>query len=172
MKALLILVVCCILFGCGFHLRGNLVIPPTMQRIAIQSTANYSQFTQNFQILLRQAGGHIVDNPQQADVVLLIDAEQIRKTFESVGTNVQLHQYNLQYSVVYQIKNRQQIPVMPRQQIAASRVYRENANQQLASGEEETVLIGEMQQEVMQNLIARLTAYDTLAALRSSYTRP
>lgn len=171
MKNFFIIISCCLLAACGFHLRGNMLIPPEIQRIAVLNTANHSQFQQNLEHNLILAGAHIVE-PSQADLILSIEKEQIHKMFESVGTNVQLHQYSLQYSVIYQLKNHLNIAIMPMQHVEATRVYRENANQELGSNNEEEVLIGEMQQEVTRNLITRLVAQDTLVALHLSYRNP
>lgn len=95
------------LAGCGFHLQGSLVIPPSLKTLYLTSNDPYGQFSQQFRQSLRSANVKLVNSADQAPYTLAILSSD--QSIQQIGTgqSQQTRSYNLVYTVSYSLQNAQ-----------------------------------------------------------------
>lgn len=156
LKLMLVLGFSLVLASCGFHLRDDYQLPPSLQQAKL-SAPQFSEFAEVMRERLLLAGVELVD--KDAPVTIRIDNDHLDRRTLSLSASGQVAEYELIYRVRYELLQEQR---EPRQfELEVYRDYQDDPNFALAKTREREILVGEMRQEaarrVLRQLIAELT---------------
>lgn len=146
--------------GCGFHLGGysagkGQIIP--FQTLNLKShLPPYSNFNKALQETLNSFG--INTQESSAPITLEILSENFRRTLTSLGNAGQTTTYLLSYTVRFQLIDTQQRVVLPPQHIVVTRNFSITSNQLGGDLNTQLNLQEEMQRDVIQQLIIRISS--------------
>lgn len=152
------LATCCVLLflqGCGFHLRGQeeqgiaaRALPMTFVQGGNPQTGLMDE--------LRRSGSHIVQDRQQAKLVLTLLADGFERRLLSVGSTGKAREFELYYNVSFEVHDQAGKELLPKTDISLVRDYRFDETQVLGKDAEEAVLRQDMVRDATQQILRRL----------------
>ena len=152
-KTLIVLMLSFIVSACGFHLRGQLPLPESLNVIYID--ADRSDFTQELEDSLRAAGAELVDDPAQAKAILQISDEFAEREALTLNTDGRATAYKLFYTVQYVVANAKQ-ELLREGQLVEQQQYRFESGQAVRQESEENELLEEMYKELALKMVRQL----------------
>ena len=156
MKKLLTLLLCtALLSGCGWHLRGSLLLPEDLQSLHISAKDSRSALVMDIQRLAETYGIELVEQANQAQFsVAILDERDQRRTI-SVGNDALASEFEITHSADYRI-DREGEALIERSTATVSRAYDYDPNDVVSKNEEELLLRREMRLELVQQIMRRL----------------
>jgi LPS-assembly lipoprotein len=148
-----------VLGGCGFKLRGS-------QDLAFSSLAVMPNPGGPLAIELRRSFGNAVQvlapgvPLTQAQVVLDILQEQREKTVVALNSSGQVRQFLLRIRVKFRVRTPLGQELVPEAEIVQQRDMSFNESAVLAKEAEEALLYRDMQTDIVQQILRRLTTVD------------
>jgi LPS-assembly lipoprotein len=94
-----------LLSACGFHLRGDVELPPGLQETYLDSKNPYTGMARALRVELEAAGGRIVESSEHATAVLHIVREISENRILSVGSTGKASEYELFNEVVFSLSD-------------------------------------------------------------------
>ena len=91
--------------ACGFHLRGDVELPPALQDTYLDSKNPYTGMARALRVELEAAGGRIVESSEHASAVLHIVREISENRILSVGSTGKASEYELFNEVVFSLSD-------------------------------------------------------------------
>jgi len=154
---ILILVILFLLAACGFQLRGQVASLPFK---SLHITAPEGQ---TIGLDLERAVGassttKVVASAAEAEATLEIISAGIERKIVSLSGGGRVRDFNLIYLVVYRLVDTQGIEIVPNTEITLTRILPYLDAQILAKEAEEQLLKKDMQADVIQQIIWRLSA--------------
>jgi len=143
-----------VLAGCGFQLRGQQHLPfgtlyvPAGTPLSVELKRN----------ITASSNAHLVDDPKQAEAVLSFTGEQREKIILSFDTSGHVREYQLRYTVGFRLTDAKGNVYIPTSQIRLTRDISFNDAQVLAKEAEEAQLYADMQTDMVQQLLRRISA--------------
>ena len=143
--------------GCGFKLRGAQTFP--FQTIAVQPHPGGPLV-----IALRRSFGSAVrvlplsEPPKNADVVVEILQEAREKTVVGINSSGQVREFQLRIRVRFRVRTPDGEELVPDTEILQRRDLSFNESASLAKEAEEGLLYRDMQNDLVQQLLRRLSA--------------
>lgn len=153
-----ILLCCFAITSCGFHLRGPVILPSPLHRVYVESKDPYGKLVLNIKQYLRDSHAYIAESPADADTVLEIISETQTDQLLSVGGTQQTRQYNLIYTVTFQVKKPNGVVLLPPQMISDTRPISVQSSQILGGSNEANNLYDQMRRSIVYLLMMRLAA--------------
>lgn len=144
------------LIGCGFHLRGQMALPPAVKNISVISDVD-DPFIQQIKQRLEQYSINVTDDEKLSASVLTINNLTHRSSVSSVSSSTNTRQYYLSYQLFFSLTVNKKI-LLNNQSVTSSRTLTVDANRILGSDDEEITLKQEMQQDLLRKLMQRLSA--------------
>lgn len=97
------------LAACGFHLRGQIIIPDSLKVITLSSASGSNDFDRDLRIALKKAGVTVLDKAQaSADIPeLKVNAISTSDTTLATNSDNDITQIERRLSAVYFIRNNQ-----------------------------------------------------------------
>ena len=142
------------LSACGFQLRG-------IQTVAFQSIhiqGNTLLISKNLKKSLEQVGVKVLPSAEGADLLLELMSEENEKRILSLSGGGTVREFELYYRVHYRTRNPNDATWAPPQTIEARRDFSYDDANLLAKQAEEKQLNENMQRDVLNNLMRRLSA--------------
>jgi LPS-assembly lipoprotein len=170
--AMVSLVTVLVLAGCGFHLRGN-ELSANFERVyvgAVSAVTIERQLARS----LGFAGVEVVTDRSAADVVIDLTAQRENRRSVSVTERARTAEYELSLEIRYRIVAQEpvdagaepvQTVLVEDRSIRVARTYRLDRNNLVAGSEEQSLLRGEMEQDLVQQILRSL---DTATRNRAS----
>jgi len=93
--------------ACGFQLRGAVELPAVLQDTYIVSQNPFTGMARALRSQLKQSGGNIVDNKDQATAILTINSERAENRVLSVGSRGKATEYELYDEVNFSLTDNQ-----------------------------------------------------------------
>ena len=143
------------LSACGFHLRGQLPLPESVNVIYVD--AEPSDFTNDLKNSLRSSGAQLVDSPAQAKAILQIADEFAERQVLMLNTDSRATAYTLFYSVKFLVANNEQ-------ELLKEGILKEQRNYSLDPGQatlqenQERELLEEMYKELALKMVRQIGA--------------
>jgi LPS-assembly lipoprotein len=144
-----------VLAACGFRLRGtaevpfeSLYVPGAASGIALDLKRNIQAGTK----------AHVVDNPKQADAVLQFLEEARHKEILSLTGTGRVREFQLRYRVSFRVHDSKGADYVPPSTIQLARDVTFNDAEILAKEAEEQLLFRDMQGDMVQQIMRRLSA--------------
>ena len=148
------------LAACGFHLRGQEqqgVAPRTLPVTYVQGGNPLSGLTDE----LRRSGGGIVQDREQARLLLTILTDGFERRLLSVGATGKAREFELYYTVSFEVHDQAGKQLLPKTDISLVRDYRFDETQLLGKDAEEAVLRQDMVRDAVQQILRRLQVLNT-----------
>jgi LPS-assembly lipoprotein len=165
MRALL-LALTLTLSACGFQLRGSYSLPFDTVHITLPTTSElHAILKRSIEASTRT---RIVDNPKQAQAILSIAGDTQTKNILSLDTSGRVREFQLVRTVTYRLHDPAGRDWLPTAQIAIRRDISFSDAQVLAKEAEEALLWRDMQGDLAQQLLRRLSAARPPAAPEAS----
>ncbi len=150
-----LLALACLLSACGFHLRGASEFPfKTIAVVGSETTPMGAAIRRN---LRGQANTQLLDNENEADVVLQILSERPEKVILSLTVQGLVREYTLNSYLTFQVRNSYGKIYLPPTTIVLHRTISYNENVVLSKASEEAMLYKDMQGDIVQQVVRRLS---------------
>lgn len=151
-----LLVITVLLFpGCGFHLRGQENMP--FQAIYIQAANPGTLFANALRRNLTANKVTVVEEAEQADVVLEIVYESSDKQVLTLGGDGRVNEFRLNYRVSLRAYDLKQRVWLPAEELVQRRDFSFDDTQILAKEAEETLLQKNMRADMVREIMRRLS---------------
>ena len=144
--------------GCGFHLRKEANLPPSMQKVHIQIADPNSLLAKDLAKALPRSGVQVVDAVEPDVAVMNISANAFSTDVLSVGGNARATEYSLRYHVELEVQDAAGTALLPKQTIELARDFTFDASQALGVSAEIDLLTQELQRDMTQTILRRLEA--------------
>jgi LPS-assembly lipoprotein len=152
----LLMIMISLISSCGFHLRGDIVLPALYERVHIITVGN-AVVSKPLAQALTNIGSQMVNSPEGATAVLtLLSAGTQRKALNVGGGTIR--EYELQLNVSFVVQNSKGVQLADNQTISVIRNFRNNVNDVLAKDNEEQVIRQEMIQPAVFQILRRMKA--------------
>ena len=155
MRAALAGLLTALLAGCGFHLRGTAQLPfetiyiPGATPLAVELRRNVTASSKT----------RLADTPKNAQAVLAFTAEAREKVILSFTSAGKVNEYRLRYRVGIRVTDPNGLQVfLPSSEIQLTRDMTYNDQQVIAKENEEALLYRDMQTDMVQQIMRRLSA--------------
>lgn len=152
-----------LLSACGFHLRGDIPLPPPLHKLYLQTTEPFGQLTRNLKQYLKFSGVVLVETPAEADTVLVILNETNSEQLLSIGGTQQTRQYNITLSVSFEVTDPHGRVLVPPETLHETRSLTILSNQILGGSNEENNLFVQMRRAIVYDILTRLSSKDVAA---------
>ncbi len=151
----LVLLVALMLASCSFRLRGTADVP--FEALYVPNANAGIALTLKRYI---QAGtrARVVDDPKQADAILVLSAESRDKQILSLTGTGAVREFQLRYRVGFRVHDGKGADYVPQSAIQLTRDITFNDTQVLAKEAEEQLLFRDMETDMVQQIMRRLAA--------------
>ncbi|HNQ76409.1 MAG TPA: LPS assembly lipoprotein LptE [Pseudothauera hydrothermalis] len=150
------LAVSSLLAGCGFRLRGPQ--PLAFATIYLGTSQNSGLGAQLARHIRATGSTEVVADPAQAEVSLQILRDGVSREILSLTGAGKVREYQLTRDFVFQLVGRDGALLVPPTQLTAQRDYTFQDERILAKEQEESLLLADMQNEIVRQLVRRLAA--------------
>ena len=158
-KKLIASLSCLALLSCGFHLRGMSSMP--FESVHIQSNDPLAVLDIKRRI---QASSKtvVLDSPNDAQAILHILNAKIMKKILSVSGTGRVREFQLRYSISFEVTDKKGQKIVPVSKIEISRVLPFSDSAFLSSQSEEQMLRKEMKRDAILKMMDRLGKINSL----------
>jgi outer membrane lipopolysaccharide assembly protein LptE/RlpB len=149
----LILLIASVLSGCGFHFRGDYLVPDEVSKMSVTSFDDFDQFTRNVKTELRQNGIELVDPSPDVSNLHLV-SESIGERTLSIYQNSRAAEKSLTLNANYRVT----VPDIGIKTFSTqvNRSYLDNPLTALAKSVERDMIEGEMREQAARQIIRQL----------------
>ena len=156
MRVLAIFALASLMASCGFQLRGQARLPFETLYIGVPEISQLGTELKRNII----AGTHtkLVNDPTQAQAILSISGEDRSKSILSFDTAGRVREFQLRYRLSFRVHDSRGRDYLPQSEIQLTRDISFNDAQVLAKESEELLLYRDMQSDMVQQILRRLSA--------------
>ncbi len=158
-------ILCLILVGCGFHLRGGRPIAPSLRVIYIETSNTYGYITLRLKEILGSMHINVVKTPEQSPIVLKLYDEAFSTSNLSDSASSSTKTYLLHYQISFALLTSDGADIYGPKTIQTSRSYIVNEDQVLSSTNETTLLQQTLQRDAMYQIVNQLGSPDAALAI-------
>lgn len=173
-KLIIIISLGCLLFGCGFHLRGQ---GPNVSGANIENSRVYLAATQNDGLLHRQilrdlqfSEAQLIDDPEKADWHIIVLSAKTEKKSVGIDSSGRSNEYEIMIVVEYIVdstKNLKQISQADKDEtsneiknrfLTSHRNFYFDNNDPIGKRNEEKILQDSMRKDISRQLVSVLSS--------------
>jgi LPS-assembly lipoprotein len=151
------------LSACGFHVRGEVQLPPGMQRVHVQVADPFSPLKRDLEAALARSGAKLENNPGDGIAEITISAVTLAPLVRSVGANAYVNEFSMVYHVEMQVSDANSKVLMPKEVIEHSREFTFDATQAIGTAAEQDEIKKEMERDMVQTLLRKIEAAERKA---------
>jgi LPS-assembly lipoprotein len=144
-----------LLGACGFHLRGQAGMP--FSTMYIDAVAPNTSLVAELRRSLELNNVKLVHTAEQADLVLNIVSEIPERQILSLAGSGRVNEYQLRYRVSLRAYDKQRQDWIPAEEMVQRRDYTYSDTAILAKEAEETLLYKSMRDDMVQQILRRLS---------------
>jgi LPS-assembly lipoprotein len=156
MRILAIVVLALVTAACGFQLRGQATLPFETLYVAIPDISPLG--TELKRNIIAGTRTKLVDDPALAQATLSVTGEERGKTILSLDTSGQVREFQLRYRLSFRVHDAKGRDYLPQSEIRLTRDISFNDAQVLSKETEEALLFRDMQSDMVQQILRRLSA--------------
>lgn len=157
--AVILIAATLLLTACGFHLRGSRGETNLPFKTIFVAIPESSALAAEMKRTIRSNGGtEVVTDRKKAQVILETLAENRRKTILSLNSQGRVREYTLTYQVRFQVRDQNNAILLQPTDIVLRRTLAFSEQEALAKQTEEQMLYQDMQSDLVQQILRRLTA--------------
>lgn len=150
-KVIGVLLITLLFSGCGFKLRGDYLLAPELQNLHISSNDRHGELTRLVKQHLKLNQVNIVKQASARVPELRIQKDNLDRRTLSVFPNGQVAEYELIYTVRYQLQVANQEPRSFSFEL--NRDYQDDPNIALAKSRELSLMLSEMRREAADKIL-------------------
>ncbi|MDQ2077696.1 LPS assembly lipoprotein LptE [Marinimicrobium sp. ABcell2] len=158
MKHLCIFVLVLLTTACGWHLRGTVTLPSTIERLYLSADDPYSPMVAELQQRLIASGVELAPAQVGAPYTLAITEQLQDSRVAGVGVDSLASSYEVTLEVRYDILGLLGEPIAEDLSSIVTRSYESDVVAAGAGAREEAMLLREMRAELAQQILRRLQA--------------
>jgi LPS-assembly lipoprotein len=155
LKSFLTALAAAVLAGCGFHLRGSATVPFDTLYIPQSKTGIALDLKRNIEA---GTNAKVTDDPKKADAILELSGENREKIILSLTGTGRVREYRLRYSVRYRVHDGKGNEYVPSSLVQLQRDVTYDDSAILAKEAEEQLLFRDMQTDLVQQVLRRLSS--------------
>lgn len=157
-KVISALLITTFLTGCGFHLRGEFLLPESLQTLYVSSTDTHGELTRVIKQHLKLNKVKLATVTQEGVPQLRILKDRLNRRTLSVFPNGQVAEYELIYTVKYQL-------IIDHEQtqdfsFELNRDYQDDPDKALAKSRELSLILSELRREAADHILRNLSSYN------------
>ena len=149
-----------LLAGCGFHLRGEMVLSPILSAPYVNS-AN-SEFKNDLTKALQRSGITVVNDREIASAIIDLVSVKFDRLVLSINSRGQATGYILTYQVFFRFVDRTGRVLANPARLKLSRTLEYQSKQVLPKKQEEDALRARMREDLVQQILRRLNSVSQL----------
>jgi LPS-assembly lipoprotein len=146
------------LSACGFHMRGEVVLPAGLQRVNVQISDPFSPLKRDLDAALVRGGAKIETAPGDGIAEVVISAVSLAPVARSVGANAYVNEFSMVYHVELQITDGAGKIVIAKQVIEQSREFTFDQTQAIGTTAEQDEIKKEMERDMVQAVLRKVAA--------------
>jgi len=146
-----------VIAGCGFHLRGSATLPDSLKLMYVQGINLQRGLGLELKRSLESNDVTVINDYQEGSAVLTILDNNYERRVLSVGSDAKVSEYQLYGSLQLKVTDNTNQVVIESDKVEALRDYRFDQEQVLASDQEEALLRQELNQQLVQGVLRRLS---------------
>jgi LPS-assembly lipoprotein len=146
-----------VLAGCGFHLRKNVSLPPSMQQIHL-TIAGSGAFERMLARSLEVNGVNVVDDSGEGVAEFKLPVAVFSTDSLTNGGYVKITETAIHYHVEFEVDDAAGQPLLPLQRINMQREYSYDASNTIGNASQVDALEKSLQQDMVQAILFRLQA--------------
>ena len=104
-KYYILFLLICFIAGCGFHLRGSVKLPTSLQQLYIASDSPYGPVTTQLKQILGHSGVELEDQPGPQITTLSVKNQRYSQNTFSQSASSKTTQYTLYFSLDYELQD-------------------------------------------------------------------
>lgn len=143
--------------ACGFQLRGSANLPASLQTLYVQGINMQQGLGLELKRGLTRNGVIIINNYQDGSAVLTILDNKFERRVLSVGSDAKVSEYELHGMVTFKVSDGSGKVLADSQSVKAQGDYQFDQDQVLGKGEEERLLQEQLNQQLVQSILRRLS---------------
>ncbi len=143
--------------GCGFQLRGSADLPTSLQTMYVQGINMQQGLGLELKRGLARNGVTVLSDYQQDSAVLTILDNKFERRVLSVGSDAKVSEFELHVIVLFKVIDGDGNLLIESQSVEAQRDYQFDQNQVLGKDEEERLLQEQLNQQLVQSILRRLS---------------
>lgn len=147
-----------LLSACGFHLREQIALPASLQRIHLDIADPFTPLRADLAAALKRAGAELVATAADGVAVVRIPVNAIATEPLSVSGAARVQEYLVRYRVEVEIVDAEGKTLLARTPIELTRDYSFDETQALGAAAEDELLRKELQREMVQQILRRIEA--------------
>lgn len=147
-----------LLSGCGFHLRDAVDLPASYQRMAIEGVSPYSELGLKLKRRLQGNGIEVVESTAAGVILELGQINYERRLLSVSAVSGKTAEYELHYSVMMSVRDRQGNTLLAAQPLRQLRDYVFDQNNVLGTDNQEAQLREDMVDDLVGQILRRLQA--------------
>lgn len=140
-----------LLSACGLRLRGDYLLPPELQTLYVSSIDKHGEITRLFKQQLAQNNVTVLKTFDRTKPEIRIIRDRLDRRNLSVFSNGQVAEYELIYTVQYQLHRDNYDPVDF--QFEVNRDYQDDPSVALAKSRELNLILSEMRKTAVDRMI-------------------
>ena len=156
MRVLAVLALACLAASCGFQLRGQAKLPFETLYVAVPEISQLG--TELKRNIIAGTRTKLVNDPALAQATLSVSAEDRSKTILSFDTSGRVREFQLRYRLSFRVYDAKGRDYLPQSEIRLTRDISFNDAQVLAKESEELLLYRDMQSDMVQQILRRLSS--------------
>ncbi|MCW8929572.1 MAG: LPS assembly lipoprotein LptE [Gammaproteobacteria bacterium] len=152
----LVFLMALMLAGCGFHLRGDIVLPELYERVHVVSKGN-ANVGKALSDALKNVGSQIVSSPEAStSVVTVLSSGTQRKALNVAGKAIR--EYELQLNISFVVQDNKGVQLAEQQTVSVIRNFQNDPDDVLGKDNEENIIRQEMMQPAIFQVLRRMKA--------------
>jgi LPS-assembly lipoprotein len=159
-RYLSVLFIALVLGGCGFHLRGKLVLPADLPEVKITSSSPYSELVKLLDRGLRASGVQVTEDEDPANDAryshLQVLSERWGDLPIAIDAEGRAQEYSLRYAVVFVLRRPDGTAFVPQQVIELSRDYLSPPTDSTGTATERELLADELRRDMSASILRRI----------------
>ena len=155
MRIAVVFLLASVIAGCGFELRDEVALPPSLMTLRIDSPDPNSALERELEAALERAGATVVEDATGVAVVR-IPADAMVTEPLSVSDAARVQEFLVRHRIELEIvdaRNRVLLPLAP---IELTRDFSYDETQALGAAAEEEILRKELRREMVQQVLRRI----------------
>jgi LPS-assembly lipoprotein len=157
-----------LLNACGFHLRGQFSLVPSFQDVYVSYAHPYEPLIRELNETLNHAGVTTVKDATQAKYLLFISQISVNPVLQAASTTGQTSTYSLRYIVVFDVRDASGKIILPSRQVESDASYTLTSGQLLTNYSQQPGLLDQLQQDVVSQIMFRLSGHNATKALEQA----
>ncbi|WP_198264162.1 LPS assembly lipoprotein LptE [sulfur-oxidizing endosymbiont of Gigantopelta aegis] len=155
-KLLSLILLLSIVSGCGFQLRGNIVLPPLYKHVHVVTQGN-DDVGEALSKALTNVGSVIVPSPAAAtSVVTVLSSGTQRRAINVAGNTIR--EYELQLNISFVVQDGKGVQLADQQTVSVVRNFQNDPNNVLGKDNEEKLIRKEMMGPAIIQVLRRMKA--------------